>query len=121
MLEKVARFNRGPLTNRRCRRSTIPSCMQALLPTQSRLMRACGCAGSANHELLNERVGHAVSLVKSNMPMAPIYDPTREAQVMAKIKALNLDRSCLYLTVGLPRGDLGSISLEKIGYRLSGT
>ncbi len=116
MLEKVARFNPGPLTN---------ETVQAIYDT---LMYA-GIAPDAEPtdpdkvdaldqkiiNMLNERVGHASEIGKiKHANGADYYDPTREAQVMAKVAALNPGPILNSTLQSVYREVIsGSISLEK--------
>ena len=116
MLEKVARFNPGPLTNQ-----TVQAIYDTLMyagiapdaePTDPEQVNALD---QQIIDLLNERVGHASVIGKiKHANGADYYDPTREAQVMAKIAALNPGPILNTTLQSVYREVIsGSISLEK--------
>jgi chorismate mutase/prephenate dehydratase len=122
VLEKVAKFNSGPLSD---------LTLQAIY----RAMMLAGLAADAQVtdpskvdaidlnivQLLNQRVQHAGEIGKiKHANGADYYDPTREAQVMAKVARLNsgpINNSTLHSVYREVIS--GSIALEKklvIGY-----
>lgn len=116
MLEKVARFNPGPLTD-----ATVQAIYDTLMvagiapdaaPTDP---DAVDALDKQIVDLLNERVGHASVIGKiKHANGADYYDPTREAQVMAKIAALNPGPILNSTLQSVYREVIsGSISLEK--------
>ncbi len=116
VLEKVARFNPGPLSD---------ASLQAIY----RAMMLAGLAPNAEAtdpavvdaldrqivEHLNERVRHAGQIGKiKHASGADYYDPTREAQVMAKVASLNRGPIADSTLQAVYREVIsGSIALEK--------
>lgn len=116
MLEKVARFNSGPLTD-----ATVQAIYDSLMvagiaaDAEATDPGAVDALDQAIIDRLNERVGHASEIGKiKHANGADYYDPTREAQVMAKIAALNPGPILNSTLQSVYREVIsGSISLEK--------
>lgn len=116
VLDKITRFNQGPLTNDSLRAIYRTLMLAGLapnaVPTDPKEVDAL------DHEmvdLLNERVTHAGEIGRiKHAHGADYYDPTREAIVMAKIAALNQGPSSDATLRAVYREVIsGSIALEK--------
>ncbi|PXA04778.1 prephenate dehydratase [Coraliomargarita sinensis] len=116
VLEKVVRFNQGPLTADSLRAIYRTLMLAGLAPnaveTDPKLV------DELDHEivnLLNERVRHAGEIGRiKHARGADYYDPTREAIVMAKIASLNEGPSTDVTLQAVYREVISSsISLEK--------
>jgi chorismate mutase/prephenate dehydratase len=91
VLAKVARFNPGPLSD-----ATLQAIYRALMlagldpAAQATAPAVVDALDRKIVELLSQRVLHAGEIGKiKHANGADYYDPTREAQVMAKVSALN--------------------------------
>lgn len=91
VLEKVVRFNKGPLTDDSLQAIYRTLMLAGLAPNAKATDPAI--VDELDHEivtLLNERVAHASEIGRiKHANGADYYDPTREAIVMAKIASLN--------------------------------
>ncbi|MGB0415535.1 MAG: prephenate dehydratase [Coraliomargarita sp.] len=116
MLEKVARFNPGPLTDLTVQAIYDTLMVAGIAPdAEATDPAAVDALDKRIIDLLNERVGHASEIGKiKHANGADYYDPTREAQVMAKIAALNPGPILNSTLQSVYREVIsGSISLEK--------
>ena len=91
VLEKVARFNPGPLTDESLKAIYWALMIAGLDPNAKKM--GASVVDELDHKivnLLNERVTHAGEIGRiKHANGADYYDPTREVQVMAKISSLN--------------------------------
>jgi len=122
VLEKVARLNPGPLSDATLQAIYRAMMLAGLAPDARKL--ECEVVDALDLKivtLLNQRVQHAGEIGKiKHANGADYYDPTREAQVMAKVAALNPGPINNRTLQSVYREVIsGSIALEKklvIGY-----
>lgn len=116
VLDKVAAFNSGPLTDGTLQ-AIYRAMMQAGLAPGAQSTDAIYVDGVDRKivELLNQRVEHASAIGKiKHANGADYYDPTREAQVMAKVTGLNKGPIANTTLRSVYREVIsGSIALEK--------
>lgn len=116
VLEKVVRFNAGPLSGESLQAIYRTLMMAGLAPNaQATDPQEVDALDQKNVELLNQRVTHASEIGRiKHAQGADYYDPTREAIVMAKIAALNQGPSSDITLRAVYREVISSsISLEK--------
>lgn len=116
VLDKVARLNPGPLSNETLQ-AIYWAMMQAGLAPGAQAKDPVYVDGVDQQivELLNQRVKHAGEIGKIKFANgADYYDPTREAQVMAKVTGLNEGPMANATLKAVYREVIsGSIALEK--------
>jgi len=116
VLDKVARFNPGPLSDETLQAIYWAMMQAGLAPgAQSKDAAYVDDVDRQIVELLNERVTHAGEIGKIKFANgADYYDPTREAQVMAKVTGLNQGPMADATLKSVYREVIsGSIALEK--------
>jgi chorismate mutase/prephenate dehydratase len=116
VLEKVVRFNSGPLTAESLQAIYRTLMLAGLAPkAESTAPEIVDALDSEIVNLLNERVTHASEIGRiKHAKGSDYYDPTREAIVMAKITALNEGPSSNATLRAVYREVISSsISLEK--------
>jgi len=116
VLEKVVRFNSGPLTAESLQAIYRTLMLAGLAPkAESTAPEIVDALDSEIVNLLNERVTHASEIGRiKHAKGSDYYDPTREAIVMAKIAALNEGPSSNATLRAVYREVISSsISLEK--------
>lgn len=122
VLAKIAAFNRGPLSDETLQAIYMALMIAGLDPAAvSTETAVTDEIDRTIVQLLNQRVQHAAEIGKiKHANGADYYDPTREAQVMAKIAALNPGPITNSTLQSVYREVIsGSIALEKkliIGY-----
>lgn len=122
VLAKIAAFNRGPLSDETLQAIYMALMIAGLDPAAvSTETAVTDEIDQTIVQLLNQRVQHAAEIGKiKHANGADYYDPTREAQVMAKIAALNPGPITNSTLQSVYREVIsGSIALEKkliIGY-----
>ena len=122
VLDKIANFNQGPLSDATLQAIYRAMMLAGLAPDARQL--ECAVVDALDLkivQLLNQRVQHAGEIGKiKHANGADYYDPTREAQVMAKVARLNPGPINNRTLQSVYREVIsGSIALEKklvIGY-----